>query len=207
MTRKVGPLPVWAWAAVILGAYLLYSHFHPSSATAASTPVGADPGSDAQQPASGQGNAADNLNGQMLDLLLSGQDNLLSMLQSSTAGGATTTGAGYGTSTPGPHAAALSNNAPPSSFAPAGVASTPAIEAPPTDQSGAPGTAAYIAATTGAPAVYSDPGGPPLIGNDARMAHPSPAQLASGAKLATAQSETYAKQVTAAAQGYHTAGF
>lgn len=35
-TRKVGPLPVWAWAALILGAFLLYSRMSGSS------PAGAD---------------------------------------------------------------------------------------------------------------------------------------------------------------------
>lgn len=46
--RKVGPLPVWAWAAVILGAYLLYSRLHPGAATSGGTTAltaSTDPGS------------------------------------------------------------------------------------------------------------------------------------------------------------------
>lgn len=39
LTRKVGPLPVWAWAAIILGAYFLYTRLHSSSATSSSTPA------------------------------------------------------------------------------------------------------------------------------------------------------------------------
>ena len=35
--RKVGPLPVWLWAAAILGAYLLYTRLHPSTATTPAT--------------------------------------------------------------------------------------------------------------------------------------------------------------------------
>lgn len=78
LTGKVGPLPVWAWAAVILGAYLLYSHFHPSTAAASSTtdstsdtsstdsnatPVGSSSGN---PPASGQGSTVDNMTGDPL---------------------------------------------------------------------------------------------------------------------------------------------
>lgn len=209
LTHKVGPLPVWAWAASIIGLYLIYTRLHKG----ATTPVpvtkntsGTDSG--AQAPASGQGNPADNMNGDQLDLLLANQkssyDSLLTALQTMSVGGASGFGPGYGTATP---VAARSNNAPPSAASPFGVASAPAIAAPDPTAQGAPGTAAYIAATTGRPAVYATPEGPPLVGVDARMAHPSPATLATGARFATAQSETYAKQVTAAAQGYHTAGF
>jgi hypothetical protein len=74
LTRKVGPLPVWAWAAVILGAYLLWSRRSGGAATAdttAPTPTATSAGSDslAQVPASGQGSSADNLNGVLLDQL------------------------------------------------------------------------------------------------------------------------------------------
>jgi hypothetical protein len=50
-------------------------------------------------------------------------------------------------------------------------------------------------------------GGTPLVGIDARMAHPSSSDLAAGAKIATGQAESYAHQTAVAAQGYHTAGF
>lgn len=73
-TRKVGPLPVWAWAAVILGLFLLYSHFHASTGTAAAQPdttaVPAATGDgSAQVPSSGQGTAADNLSQGLIDQL------------------------------------------------------------------------------------------------------------------------------------------
>lgn len=74
LTAKVGPLPVWAWAAVILGAYLLYSRLGAQSkattspdAASASTPDGTTGA--AQVPASGQGSSADNLSGSLLDSL------------------------------------------------------------------------------------------------------------------------------------------
>ncbi len=35
LTRKLGPLPVWAWALVVVGAYLLYKHYQGTSAGAA----------------------------------------------------------------------------------------------------------------------------------------------------------------------------
>lgn len=73
LTAKVGPLPVWAWAAVILGAYFLYSRMRPPAATttadvsSASTPD-ATTGA-AQVPASGQGAPVDNLSQPLLDSL------------------------------------------------------------------------------------------------------------------------------------------
>lgn len=73
LTAKVGPLPVWGWAAVILGAYLLYSRMRPPAATttadtsSASTTDGTT--GSAQVPASGQGGSVDNLSGQLFDAL------------------------------------------------------------------------------------------------------------------------------------------
>lgn len=75
LTRKVGPLPVWAWAAAILGAYLAYSHFrgggsagNSASSDSTAAPVGSTTGagSGAQAPASGQGTPADNASGDLL---------------------------------------------------------------------------------------------------------------------------------------------
>lgn len=94
LTAKAGPLPVWAWAAVILGAYLLYSHFHTaasSSSTTASTdgtstdttdqtPVTSD--TSGNPPASGQGGPADNMTG---DPLSTSIDALTAAIQSSQA--------------------------------------------------------------------------------------------------------------------------
>lgn len=51
LTRKVGPLPVWAWAAAILAAYLLYSRLSSGGPPAASEPP-------APAPSDGTGNDA-----------------------------------------------------------------------------------------------------------------------------------------------------
>lgn len=73
LTAKVGPLPVWAWAAAILAAYFLYSRMRPPAATttgdtaSASTPDGST--GSAQVPASGQGSPADNLSSGLLSQL------------------------------------------------------------------------------------------------------------------------------------------
>jgi hypothetical protein len=42
ITRKVGPLPVWAYAGLLVLGYLAYRHFHPSSSssTASTTDTG-----------------------------------------------------------------------------------------------------------------------------------------------------------------------
>lgn len=73
LTRKAGPLPVWAWAAVILGAYFLYTRLSSSGSSSASTDTTAVTSTDstgdsgAQVPASGGGSAADNVSGDLLD--------------------------------------------------------------------------------------------------------------------------------------------
>lgn len=46
LTRKAGPLPVWAWAAVALVAFLAFRHLHPSGAAAATSTTGAGTPSD-----------------------------------------------------------------------------------------------------------------------------------------------------------------
>lgn len=81
MTRKVGPLPVWAWAGLILAAYYLWSRRRGASSPASSSSAGSSDaaasdaatsaGSDAgaQVPSSGQGSPADNLSAPLLDQL------------------------------------------------------------------------------------------------------------------------------------------
>lgn len=84
LTRKVGPLPVWAWAAVILGAYLLWSRTQKSAAAPAGDSTAATPAestsgelaSGSQVPASGQGGAVDNLNQALLDRLDANQSSI-----------------------------------------------------------------------------------------------------------------------------------
>lgn len=41
--RKIGPLPVWAWAAIAAGGYYWYTHFGPGSKRAAPTAAAAAP--------------------------------------------------------------------------------------------------------------------------------------------------------------------
>lgn len=73
LTRKVGPLPVWGWAAVILGAFLIYTRLS-AKAGAASTDATGITSNDgttgsAQVPASGSGSPADNVSSALLDQL------------------------------------------------------------------------------------------------------------------------------------------
>lgn len=93
LTAKVGPLPVWAWAAVILGAYLLYTRVSGSSSAATASPttdatgVTANDGTtgDAQVPAGGAGTPTDNVSSQVaqaLDLNSSVLDALTSQILS-----------------------------------------------------------------------------------------------------------------------------
>lgn len=137
LTRKLGPLPVWAWAVVVLGAWFLFFRTHAAAAT---TPVpvsrntsGADSG--AQPPASGQGSPADNMNSDLLNALLTNQktsyNSLLTALQTMSAGGASGFGPGYGAApAAAAPAVAAANGAPPSAASPLGVAAAPSISSP-----------------------------------------------------------------------------
>lgn len=46
LTQKAGPLPVWAWAALLLGAFFLYRRLNPSGQTTGSTASGSSSGTD-----------------------------------------------------------------------------------------------------------------------------------------------------------------
>lgn len=105
LTRKVGPLPVYGWVALALILFLLYRHVSSASgATSQQTPVTPNVGSAAQQPASGQGTAADNVDSGLLDALNANSaayDKLLAALQygtSATSGGGSNGGvpSGFG---------------------------------------------------------------------------------------------------------------
>lgn len=39
LTRKVGPLPIWAWGAIAVGIYYWYTHYGPGATSTATTPV------------------------------------------------------------------------------------------------------------------------------------------------------------------------
>ena len=99
-TAKVGPLPVWAWALLILVAgYLVYrltskgsSTTSSTTDTGSSTDTATTSGDTGNPPASGQGGAADNVNSDLLSQL-SGQvsglagnvDALTGLIQSTPA--------------------------------------------------------------------------------------------------------------------------
>lgn len=102
LTRKAGPLPVWAWAALALVAGYVYLHRAPAAQGGAQLPYTPASGSGAQQPASGQGTPADNGNSDLLDALgnnLASQNALLAALQSGGQGGTGAGTSGGGTST------------------------------------------------------------------------------------------------------------
>lgn len=172
LTRKVGPLPAWAWAAVVVGAYLAYRHYGGSggSPTVQGTPVVPNVGSAAQQPSGGQGTPADNSSSDLLSALganTQAADALLAAVQGAAAGGGLGVAAGTGTSggSSSAAAAAASADAPPADTttpAPDAAASPDTTPATPTTQSQTiplPGIA-YIETQTGiapAPAAVSSP--------------------------------------------------
>lgn len=64
LTKKVGPLPVWAWAAIaLIGGYLLYEHYKSSAsstpATSATAPAADTSGSTGDGSGSGSGGSPD----------------------------------------------------------------------------------------------------------------------------------------------------
>lgn len=131
LTAKVGPLPVWAWAAVILGAYLLYTRLHPAAVTSpgdttATPDTSGDSG--AQSPSSGMGGTADNMNQALFDSLsanTSSLDALTSQLLSqpspySNYGDAPALGTPAGDTSQGTGPASQPTPAPTAAAAPAG---------------------------------------------------------------------------------------
>lgn len=126
LTRKVGPLPVWAWAASIIAAYLLYTKLRPASSqtgTFADTPANpADTtAGDGSPPASGQGGAVDNLSQGLLDQLGANTASIDALTSQILQGGF-----GYaGGDAFGDPAAAMPPGAPPGSVSQAGPASSP----------------------------------------------------------------------------------
>lgn len=112
LTRKAGPLPVWAWALAVVAAYLAYRHLHAGSTVDhGQTPVvpNVTGSSAAQQPSAGMGTAADNSSNDLLSALnanTAAADALLTAVQGGSgtggmgiAGGSGTTGSASGAST------------------------------------------------------------------------------------------------------------
>jgi hypothetical protein len=108
LTAKAGPLPVWAWAALLLGAFLAYQHFHSSASSTTNAGAGTTGGTDNADTtgaapsdltpispdsglpvgSSGQGGAADNINDTLLSQLSGFQasiDSLTAAVQSQDA--------------------------------------------------------------------------------------------------------------------------
>jgi hypothetical protein len=54
LTRKVGPLPVWAWAAALLAAYFLYTRMTAGKSAAAPAPASTGPADTTGTDSSGQ---------------------------------------------------------------------------------------------------------------------------------------------------------
>lgn len=80
LTRKLGPLPVWAWAAIVVGAAIAYSHFHAKTAAASTGPADTGQGAMAANPidtgagvggSAGAGGPMDNLSPDALAALYS----------------------------------------------------------------------------------------------------------------------------------------
>lgn len=202
--KKIGPLPAWGWGVLVL-AVLAYFFMRAKSASAAPpTPSTSD------QPAQASGAAAQDSTGgvppagidpSILQALM-GQNAMLSQSLINALQGAY---GNYGTATGAPASAAPSDGAGASPAAvsapaPEGAAAAPMITGATTPE--------QVAATSGTAIIYGvAPGAPALVGIDARMAHPSPAQVAAGAKTATAVQETQAHQAAVTASGTYTSGF
>lgn len=133
LTRKAGPLPVWAWAALALVAGYVYLHRAPAASGGTQLPYTPASGSGAQQPASGQGTPADNGNSDLLNALgnnLASQDALLAALQSGGQGGGYgTTPSGGGTDTAATTAPTVVGSGAPADPAPADPTLTPTATA------------------------------------------------------------------------------
>lgn len=194
LTAKVGPLPVWAWAAVILGAFLAYQHFHGSGSGAAASTAG---GSSGGTPSDAGGVAGTDGSGGL------------------SASGDTSGGAGNG----GP-----ADNLPAYLF--------PQIQSQPAFQSGTNPVTGYpvgaINPSTGAPyeSTYASLGATPsAIGAGmvaaplpiagfgkgtvtSRVSAPAPSTpLVTLTPAQTSHKEALARDATAKAQGFTTAGF
>lgn len=110
LTAKAGPLPVWLWAVVILGAFLAWQHFHkgtdtaaPGASTSDQTPVtnGGDASSDVG--VAGGGSPASNVNDGLLSQLSGMQssvDALTAQVQSMPAFSSDIGTAGSGSTIP-----------------------------------------------------------------------------------------------------------
>lgn len=143
-TAKAGPLPVWAWALLILVlGYLAYrlsgggssssssSSSPAADTTSAVTPDASSSGDTGSPPASGQGGPADNLNDSVLSQLTGLQgsvDALTGLVQTTPAfwPGSGDAGAGAGGELALPHSTPLQPAATRSASSPRGSSTAPA---------------------------------------------------------------------------------
>lgn len=166
LTRKAGPLPVYAYALIAVAVWFLFLRGGVSAGSAATglpyTPASST-GSAAQQPASGQGSPADNANADLLSALLgstqSSYDALLAALQYGGGGAGGFGGAsvppgfgaaGGGTSTAALTAPTVVDATPPDATPLASVAAAPPPPFSPNGSPYDPETGAYLIATPGA---------------------------------------------------------
>lgn len=180
LTRKLGPLPAWAWAGVVVGAYLVYAHSRPADAQAAGLSLSRSPdASRGADEAGQQGSLEDLLAGQQGSI-----DALLAALLGTSASQAAPTGGG---GAPG-----ASSQAGPASEASSAAAASPepVPEPAPVDYTApsepAPGVAAF--ATPGGGYSLEDPKLPGLIASGqaaaddiaAKYGPPDPWMVAAG---------------------------
>jgi hypothetical protein len=168
LTRKAGPLPVWAWAALALVAGYVYLHRAPAATGGTQLPYTPSGTSAAQRPSSGQGTPADNGNSDLLDALgnnLAAGDALLAALQAGGQGGGSgitgsSTGAGASTgasstdATTAPTIDSGTNNAPTSQAAIADPSPSPTITTTPPE-----GVYYVVPASDTQPQEYFQPSG------------------------------------------------
>lgn len=129
LTAKAGPLPVWLWAVVILGAFLAWQHFRGGGDTAVGastsdqTPVttGGDASSDVG--VAGGGSPASNVNDGLLSQLSGMQssvDALTAQVQSMPAFSSDAGTAGSGSTIPNDGSMFMDNQGPPGGLPEAG---------------------------------------------------------------------------------------
>lgn len=185
LTHKVGPFPVWAWAALAVGAYFLVFRRAARASGGAQLPYTPSGGSGAQQPASGQGGPADNGNADLLAALQensTSHDALLAALQYGAYGGYGGYGSGYSS---GGEGSAGGVPAPAAPTVDSGINNAPADSVQPVSYVGDTPVYSYIDPNTAAPianpytgSVASEPAQELPFGGGGVYSGPTPVEVA-----------------------------